>query len=105
VVTTGQLGQRLMWVLWPAFLMAGLAETLFFSVFDPADMHFFGAPAELSRQAVYTLGFFAFWIVAAASSALTVFLERSPWETHRCPLDADGRPVGCPRRSEPGARA
>lgn len=100
MVTDGFFAQRIMWVLWPAFLMAGVAETLFFTVFDPADLHFFGAPVELSRQAVYTAGFFLFWILCTASSALTVFLERSPWESNRCPLDAEGRPIGCPRRED-----
>ena len=99
------LGQRIMWVLWPAFLVAGIAETLFFTLFDPLDLHFFGATLELSRQAIYTIGFFAFWTLCIASSALTVFLERSPWEANRCPLDAEGRPVGCPKRAVvmPGA--
>ncbi|HQU49296.1 MAG TPA: hypothetical protein PLM09_09255 [Casimicrobiaceae bacterium] len=71
---------RLMWVLWPAFLVAGVAEFAFFSVFDPADLMVQGAPLELSRPAVYTIGFFAFWALGVASSALTVFLERSPFD-------------------------
>lgn len=74
------LAHRIMWVLWPSFLVAGAAEILFFSVFDPFDLHFLGAPIELSRTGVYTIGFFAFWALGAASSALTVFLERSPFD-------------------------
>jgi len=69
--------QRLMRVLWPAFLVAGVAETIFFTVFDPFDLHFFGAPLAWSREAIYTLGFFGFWALGVASSALTLFLERS----------------------------
>ena len=72
-----KMGRRLMWVIWPAFLVAGVAETLFFTVFDPFDLHFFGAPLDLSREAVYTLGFFGFWGLGIASSALTMFLEGS----------------------------
>jgi hypothetical protein len=94
----GNLAQRLMWITWPAFLVAGVAEAVFFSVFDPFDLHFFGAPLEWSREAVYTLGFFGFWGLGVASSALTVFLERSPFELNRCPLDAPARPHGCPKR-------
>jgi hypothetical protein len=75
---TGLLARRLMWVIWPAFLVAGVAELVFFSVFDPFDLHFFGAPLEMSRQAVYTMGFFGFWALGIASSALTVFLEGGP---------------------------
>ena len=96
--TTGGFAHRLMWVLWPAFLAAGAAEAIFFTVFDPFDLHFFGAPLELSREAIYTLGFFGFWALGIASSALTVFLERSPWELNRCPLDAPERPEGCPKQ-------
>ena len=72
---TGMLARRMMWVIWPAFLVAAVAELVFFSVFDPFDLHFFGAPLEMSRQAIYTMGFFGFWALGVASSALTVFLE------------------------------
>lgn len=71
------MGRRLMWVIWPAFLVAGLAEAVFFTVFDPFDLHFFGAPLDLSREAIYTMGFFGFWGLGIASSALTMFLEGS----------------------------
>lgn len=72
------LKRRLMWVIWPAFLVACVAEAVTFTVFDPIDLHFFGAPLDLSREAIYTLGFFSFWGLGVASSALTIFLERSP---------------------------
>jgi hypothetical protein len=75
---TGLLARRLMWVIWPAFLVAGAAELVFFSIFDPFDLHFFGAPLEMSRQAIYTMGFFGFWALGIASSALTIFLEGGP---------------------------
>jgi hypothetical protein len=103
--STGNFAHRLMWVLWPAFLAAGIAEALFFTVFDPFDLHFFGAPLDISREAIYTMGFFGFWALGIASSALTVFLERSPWEQGRCPLDAPDRPDGCPKQdsAEDGA--
>jgi len=72
---TGLLARRLMWVIWPAFLVAAVAELIFFSIFDPFELHFFGAPLDMSRQAIYTMGFFGFWGLGIASSALTVFLE------------------------------
>ena len=90
--------RRMMWVVWPAFLVAAVAETVFFTIFDPFDLHFFGAPLEMSREAIYTLGFFGFWALGIASSSLTVFLGNSPWEVNRCPLDATERPSGCPKR-------
>ena len=64
-------------VLWPAFVAAALLELLVFAHVDPADVHTLaGAPFELSRQAVYTLSFFAFWAVSAAACALCVWLQR-----------------------------
>jgi hypothetical protein len=93
----GDLARRFMWVIWPAFLVAAVAEAVFFTVFDPFDLHFFGAPMELSRLAMYTLGFFGFWGLGVASSALTVFLERSPFEVNRHPLDGAERPANSER--------
>src|SRR5437667_310831 len=61
------LAQRFAWTIWPAFLVAAAAETIFFTVFDPSDLYFFGTPLELSRQAMYTLGFFGFWAMGIAS--------------------------------------
>ena len=71
-------GRLSMWIIWPAFLVAGVAELVFFSIFDPFELHFFGAPLDWSRQAIYTLGFFGFWVLGIASSALTLLLERAP---------------------------
>ncbi len=95
---TKSLAQRMAWVLWPAFLVAAVAELIVFAVIDPDDLHLFGVPVELGRMPIYTIGFFFFWAVAAAASALTVFLQRSPVEINRCPLDAENRPAGCPKK-------
>jgi hypothetical protein len=95
---TDSLAQRLGWVLWPSFLVACAAELVFFSLFDPSDLQLFGQPVEADRMLVYTLGFFAFWAIGAVSSALTVFLARSPFEINRCELAAEERPEGCPKR-------
>jgi hypothetical protein len=90
--------QRLMWILWPAFLVAGLLEVVVFAVVDPQDLHWFGQTVEMSRQGVYTLAFFVFWIIASVSSALTTLLAMSPFELNRCPLPAEDRPDGCPKQ-------
>ncbi len=68
--------QRLMWVVWPAFLLAGVLEILVFGMVDPQDLHWFGMSLNLPRQAVYTLGFFAFWLITAVSSGLSVLLAQ-----------------------------
>lgn len=95
--------QRLIWVLWPGFLLAIPAVGIFFTLVDPADLHAFGEPLELSRQGAYTLGFLFFWALCSGSSALTCLLQRSPFEMNRCPLAPVARPEGCPKREEPGA--
>jgi len=69
-----QLKQRLMWIVWPAFLLAGVMEMLVFAMVDPQDLHWMGQPLEWSRQGIYTAAFFVFWGVTAASSALTALL-------------------------------
>ena len=97
------MAQRLIWVLWPGFVVAGIAEAAFFTIFDPFDLHFFGAPLEISRTGIYTLGFFGFWALGIAASALTVFLERSPFEVNRCPLDVAQRPRACSEPRDTGA--
>ncbi|HUF21226.1 MAG TPA: hypothetical protein VMP00_10780 [Burkholderiales bacterium] len=76
-------GRRLIYILWPSFIVAGVAEALFFTAFDPMDLALFGLPLTWSRTAVYSVGFFAFWAVAAASSAFTCFLQRPSDEVNR----------------------
>jgi hypothetical protein len=88
MMMSDSLAQRLGWVLWPSFLVACVAELLLFSLFDPRDLQLFGQPVELDRTLVYSLGFFALWAIGAGSSALTVFLERSPFELNRRTLTA-----------------
>jgi len=66
--------RRVMQVLWPAFLTAAVAELVFFSIFDPFELHFFGQPLDWSRKAIYALGFFGFWGLGVASSTLTLLL-------------------------------
>jgi hypothetical protein len=88
-------GQRLMWIAWPAFLVAAVLEMIVFAMVDPGDLHWFGQPMGLSREAVYTLAFFVFWGVTMASSALTTLLSMSPFEVNRCPVPERERPADC----------
>jgi hypothetical protein len=87
--------QRMMWIAWPAFLVAGLLEVLVFACVDPQDVQWFGHPLAMSRQAVYSLSFFAFWVLAMVSSGLTTLLSASPFEINRCPVAVDQRPAQC----------
>jgi len=90
--------QRLMWIAWPAFLLACLLELLVFAMVDPRDLHWFGQPIEMSRQGVYTIAFFVFWAVSMVTSGLTTLLSMSPFEVNRCPLPACDRPDDCPKQ-------
>lgn len=89
--------QRWMWIAWPAFLIAGVLEILVFGMFDPEDLQWFGHPLLMSRQAVYTLAFFAFWVLTMLSSGLTTLLSVSPFEVNRCPVPESDRPDDCAR--------
>ena len=82
--------QWVIWVVWPAFLAAIAAEIVFFALFDPLD---FNTRLHLSREAVYTSGFFAFWLLGIVSSSITLFLRRSPGEDSAAmaPLDRSDR--------------
>ena len=93
-------GRRLIWVFWPAFIMGGVMTAIFFALVDPGEITLFGHSIELNRTAVYSIGFLVFWAFAAGSSALTCFLQQSPFEINRCPLAPVERPVGCPKREE-----
>lgn len=75
--------KKLIQILWPSFVVAGVAEALFFTAFDPHDLHLFGEPLEASRTTIYSVGFLAFWLVAAVSSALTIFFQRTAAEINR----------------------
>lgn len=74
---------RALYVLWPSFLVGGLGEVIFFTVFDPRELYLFGEPTSLSRLSVYSIGFFLCWGFAAASSALTCLLQRGAQEVNQ----------------------
>lgn len=90
--TTGRAGrgQRLIWILWPSFVVGGIGETIFFSLFDPLELPLSDAflpvpdaPLGEYRLFVYTAGLFMFWLFAAASSAFTCFLQRPASDLNR----------------------
>lgn len=64
-------------ILWPSFLIAGVATMIFFANVDPAELQESTYPSlQISRKLGYTIGFFMFWGVTAWSSFLTVLLLR-----------------------------
>ncbi|WP_103043609.1 hypothetical protein [Comamonas faecalis] len=91
--------QRLMWIVWPAFLMAAVLEMLVFAFVDPQMLQWFDQPVNLSREGVYTVAFFVFWLVIMGAGALTTLLSLSPFELNRCPVPDLQRPADCAKFS------
>ncbi|MGD8340061.1 MAG: hypothetical protein PVH89_04730 [Gammaproteobacteria bacterium] len=63
---------------WCSFLCAAAATMVFFAFVDPlalADIT--EPPLPVDRMGGYALGFFCFWLLAAASATLTVYLIRT----------------------------
>lgn len=69
-------------VLWPSFLVAIVAEIAFFAVIAPQELYLLGEPVNFSPVATYSIGFFAFWIICAASSFTTLFFQRTADEVN-----------------------
>jgi hypothetical protein len=73
---------RVLLILWPAFLMAGVLEALVFVVVDPARLQWFGIePVQWSPSAIHSVAFLVFWAVIATSTAITQLLM-APAEPH-----------------------
>jgi hypothetical protein len=68
--------QKCVSILWPSFLVAGVATTLFFTVFDPRVLLMDKPWGDISRMGAYTIGFFIFWLLTASSCMLTCYFLR-----------------------------
>lgn len=68
--------QKVISVLWPSFLTAGIATILFFTAFDPQLMMALGGFEQVSRLGGYTIGFFLFWLLTASTCVLTCYFQR-----------------------------
>jgi hypothetical protein len=62
-----------MLILWPSFLMAGVASAIVFALIDPLDVAIFGY-FRPERDVLYAAGFFFFWLIAGLSSILTLYM-------------------------------
>ena len=74
------MARLMMVVLWPSFLVAIVAEGFFFSIFDPQDLSLFGTDPGVTPLAVYSVGFFCFWLFCSLASMLTCYLIGVPDE-------------------------
>jgi len=73
-------------ILWPAFLVAGVLETLVFAVIDPDELRWFGGPSiDWPPLAIYSVTFMMFWGAIATASALTELLALESDDINRWP--------------------
>ena len=70
-------------VLWASFMVAGIAEIAFFTLIDPRTLYLFGERVQYSAITTYSIGFFAFWLICAASCLITVLLLRRADEINK----------------------
>jgi hypothetical protein len=68
--------QRVSAVLWPSFIAAGIANSLFFTFFEPQALLYAGGYPEISNTGVYSIGFFLFWSLTILSSAMTSYFVK-----------------------------
>jgi hypothetical protein len=92
---------RMMWIAWPAFMAACALELLVFAFVDPGELQWGGHELGWSRQAVYTVAFFAFWAVSMGACALTTLLRTAPADLNACPFPRGQRPADCAGESAP----
>ena len=62
--------QRVIAILWPSFITAGIATVLFTVTFDPAEIFF---DYDVSRLGIYTICFFLFWLFGAITAMSTCY--------------------------------
>ena len=60
-------------ILWPSFVVSGIANAVFFSLFDPKDLLF---AANYSAIAVYSMGFLFLWTTTGLTAIFTCYYLR-----------------------------
>lgn len=96
--------QRVSAVLWPSFLLAGIATIVFFTLIDPFTLIEYHGAAPFSRSAAYNLGFFGFWVLTGAASLATLYFLSSniPLRKHIDDASEDSRSTS---RGDPHAES
>ena len=72
--------RQIMVILWPSFLIAGVASAIVFAFSDPLDVAIFGY-IRPAREWLYAIGFFLFWVMAGLSSTLSIVMSPEPEAT------------------------
>ena len=66
--------KMVIWVLWPAFAAAGIAEVVFFTLIDPQQLYLLGQPINVSPMTTYSIGFLLFWLLCSGASLMTFLM-------------------------------
>lgn len=66
--------KKLMWILWPSFIAAGIGVGIVFTLIDPMELVVLGDHVHVSHTTIYSLGFFVLWAITALASAMSCFL-------------------------------
>ena len=82
--------QRVVAILWPSFITAGIATVLFTTAFDPTVI-FIGY--DVSHLGGYTICFFLFWVFGAITSASTCYFLK-PCEVLNSAHEAEKETTG-----------
>ena len=93
--------KHVIWVLWPACIAAGIAETIFFTMIDPAQLYLFGELVEWAATATYSTGFFLFWLVCIGSSMMTYAMMPEIAKAALRKAANEREDLARPRRREP----
>ncbi len=89
------------WVLWPAFIAAGIAETLFFTMIDPGQLYLFGEQVQWSAIATYSTGFLLFWLVCICASLMTYLMMPEVAKDALRKASSEREDLARPKRREP----
>ena len=65
--------QRVIAILWPSFVTAGIATILLTTAFDPEVIF---VDYDVSRLGVYSMTFFVFWLFGSITAMTTCFFLR-----------------------------
>ena len=68
--------QKISSILWPSFITAGLANSIFFTFIDPQSLIYAGGFDEASNISIYSIGFFLFWMLTSSSCLMTSYFMK-----------------------------
>jgi hypothetical protein len=80
--------QRVIAILWPSFITAGIATVLFTVAFDPAELFF---DYDISRLGIYTISFFLFWLFGAITAMSTCYFLKPCQAIDRAIAEAESK--------------